>query len=82
VKIKRIKAEQAPPKHKQSVSKMSRDLEAHIAVLGSDEVIQIQPDADQSIRGVKSSLTRTANRVGKKVETWDVDGTVYARLAG
>ena len=67
-----------PPR---AMSKRAKEAHAIVAQLVSGKTAKVTPDKDQSLRGVKASLSRVATSQGKKVVTYD-DGThVYARLA-
>ena len=41
----------------------------------------IIPDDGQTMRGLKASMSRAAKRKGTKITSWDVDGTLYIKLA-
>jgi hypothetical protein len=42
----------------------------------------VTPEKAETVRGLKSTLTRAGNREGRAVRVWDVDGVVYVSLRG
>lgn len=68
-KIETIKASEAPPPPKK-MSKSSQQLFAALSSLKKDEVLRLQPDADKSLRGLKTAVGRVASRNNLKIESW------------
>lgn len=76
-----LDASKAPRPGKKPTTKQGRASQELLAGLTVGTVLQIKPREGQTVRGVKVSLTRAAKSLGKTIETWDVDGVVYAKLA-
>ena len=68
----------APPKAMSASAKASLEI---INALKPGHVAKVTPDAGQSLRGLKSGLTRVATNNGKKVITWSDDIYAYVKLA-
>ena len=63
------------------MSKQAKESHAIVAQLVPGKTAKVTPDKGQSLRGVKTGLSRVASSQGKKVQTYD-DGThAYVRLA-
>lgn len=71
----------APRPGKKPTTKQGRISQQLLAGLTKGKVLQVKPKEGQTVRGVKVSLSRAAKSLGKSVNTWDVDGVVYAELA-
>lgn len=76
-----INEKDAPP----APGKMTKGMEessAILAQLGKGKVAAVTPDGDQTMRGLKASMSRAAKRQGTKITAWDVEGTLYIKLGG
>jgi hypothetical protein len=51
-----------------------------LANLRSGMVARIELEGGETARGVKSSITRAARRLGKDVDVWDAAGSVFAQM--
>jgi hypothetical protein len=80
MKVTIINEQDAPTIPKAS-SKAARESLAVINRLEPGKVAKITPDEGQSIRGIKTSLTRVGSKNGRPVITWDDGSHVYAKLA-
>ncbi len=79
MKYRIIDASDAPGASK-PVNKLRQAVTELVLSLEDGKAAVITPDREESIRGLKSTITRAGNREGKKVRVWDVDGKVYVRL--
>ena len=75
-----INEKDAPPAPAKTTKGMDESA-AILAQLGKGKVAAITPDDGQTMRGLKASMSRAANRQGTKITAWDVDGTLYIKLA-
>jgi hypothetical protein len=76
--IEVIKATEAPVPPKK-VSKVAQEVVLALQALKKDEVLKISPEADKSIRGLKTSIGRISSNAGIKVESYDEGGFVYVK---
>jgi hypothetical protein len=63
---------------------MTRAAQESLAILNQltkGKVARIEPSEGQSVRGLKSSISRVATNNKLKVSQWDVDGVLYVKLA-
>ena len=80
MKVTTIRPEEAPPKPRPTASKLTRQVEAMLTNLKSGAVAKIELEGGETARGVKSSITRAARRMGEDVDTWDAAGSVFAQM--
>ncbi|NEL70297.1 hypothetical protein G3V86_24650 [Escherichia coli] len=80
MRIKMIEAAEAPRSGKPANKGLTEVTEL-IMTLEAGKVAVITPEKDQSLRGLKSRLTRAGNREGRKVNVWEVEGRIYCELA-
>lgn len=74
-----IKESDAPPPPKLMSASAKASLEI-INALKPGHVAKITVPEGQSLRGIKSGISRVAKNNDKKVLTWDSDGLVYVKL--
>lgn len=55
------------------------EYEGYITQVGSGKVGQISPSEGDTVRGIALRVSRAAKRVGRDVETWVAEGSVYFR---
>jgi hypothetical protein len=82
MKVTTIRPEEAPPKPRPTASKMTRQVEEMLTNLKPGAVARIDLEGDETARGLKSSITRAARRMGKDVDLWDASGAVFVQLRG
>jgi len=58
-----------------------REYEKYIESVRSGQVGKLAPSRGESARGVALRVSRAGKRVGKSVNTWVVDGTVYFSIS-
>lgn len=58
-----------------------REYEKYIESVKSGQVGKLAPSRGESARGVALRVSRAGKRVGKSVNTWVVDGTVYFSIS-
>ncbi len=75
-RIETIKASDAPAPPKK-MSKASQQILDAINNLKRDQVLRLQPDPDQSMRGLKMSVARTASRNDVEIESWTDEAQEY-----
>jgi hypothetical protein len=80
MKYRLIDAADAPSASK-PVNKLRQAVTEMVLTLEEGKAAVITPEKDESVRGLKSTITRAGNREGRKVRVWDIDGKVYVRLA-
>ena len=80
MKVTTIRPDEAPPKPRPTASKMTRQVEEMLANLKPGSVAKIDLEGNETARGVKSSITRAARRMGKDVDLWDAAGSVFAQM--
>jgi hypothetical protein len=56
-----------------------RELNEYVETIKSGKIVQITPEGNATVRGLKASLTRRANQMGVKVEYRDMDKGFAAR---
>ena len=76
--IEVIKAADAPAPPKK-VSKVAQEIVLALQGLKKDEVLKIAPEADKSIRGLKTSVGRVSSNAGIKIESYDDGQFVYVK---
>ncbi len=81
MKVELLDDDKAPPPPK-PMSKRAKESHAIIAQLVPGKTAKVTPDKGQSLRGVKTALSRVAMSQGEKVQTWDDGNHPYVRLAG
>jgi hypothetical protein len=62
---------------------MTRAAQESLAILNQlskGKVARIKPGEGQTVRGLKSSISRVATNNKLKVTQWDVDGVLYVKL--
>lgn len=75
-----IESSKAPRPGKKPTTKRGEVSQRLVAGLTTGKVLRVQPEAGQTVRGVKVSLSRAAKNLGRTIETWDIEGIVYAEL--
>lgn len=73
--------ERDAPKPPKALSKSARAALEVIKSLKPGKVARVTPQDNQSVRGIKTSLSRVATNNEKKVEVWSIDEVVYIKLA-
>ncbi len=73
--------EKDAPKPPKAVSKSAREVLELINSLKPGKVARVSPQEGQTVRGVKTSISRVASNNQKKIEVWSIDETVYIKLA-
>ena len=63
-------------------SNAAEEAESIIKQLGKGKVAKVEPDPEQTIRGLRVSLGRSAKAAGIGLQTWDADGVLYVKLLG
>lgn len=61
---------------------LAAEFEGALARLVAGKVLEIRLDGVTTKRGARAVLTRAAKRRGCRLVQWDVDGVLYAELAG
>ena len=80
MKVELLDNDKAPPPPK-AMSKRAQESHAIIAQLVPGKTAKVTPDKGQTLRGVKTALSRVATSQGRKVQTWDDGSHAYVRLA-
>jgi hypothetical protein len=81
VKYELIDASAAPPKPASPQNKRQQMVQSIILDLVPGKVARVQLEGKEAPRGVKTSLTRAAKKMGKSINVWDAQGAVYAEIA-
>jgi predicted RNA-binding protein YlqC (UPF0109 family) len=76
-----IISESEAPAVPKAMTRAAQESLALLNQLSKGKVARIKPREGQSIRGLKSSISRVASNNNKKVTQWDVDGVLYVKLA-
>lgn len=79
-KVQIISENEAPTPPK-AMTRTAQESLAILQQLSKGKVARIEPGEGQSMRGLKSSLSRVASNNNKKITQWDVDGVLYVKLA-
>jgi hypothetical protein len=82
MKVTTIRPDEAPPKPRPTACTMTRQVEEMLANLKPGSVTKIDLEGNETARGVKSSITRAARRMGKEVDLWDAAGSVFVQQRG
>lgn len=78
-KVQIISENDAPAAPK-AMTRAAQESLAILNQLSKGKVARIEPGEGQSIRGLKSSISRVATNNKMKVSQWDVDGVLYVKL--
>jgi hypothetical protein len=78
-KVQIISENDAPPAPK-AMTRAAQESLAILNQLSKGKVARIEPGEGQSLRGLKSSISRVAANNKLKVSQWDVDGVLYVKL--
>lgn len=79
-KVQIISENEAPTPPK-AMTRTAQESLAILNQLSKGKVAKIEPGDGQSMRGLKSSLSRVASNNKMKITQWDVDGVLYVKLA-
>lgn len=74
-----ISEHDAPPPPK-AMTRAAQESYAILHQLTKGKVARVEPGEGQTVRGIKSSLSRVATNNKMKIMHWDVDGVVYVKL--
>lgn len=77
--IKLIDPDKAPPAPPRTGASRSQEFIELVESLPENKVAEITPEEGQSIRGIKVSIGRIANKREIKVRTWDANDKVYVK---
>ncbi|MCA9858937.1 MAG: hypothetical protein KC438_04405 [Thermomicrobiales bacterium] len=75
-----IISENEAPAAPKAMTRAAQESLAILNQLSKGKVARIEPGEGQSIRGLKSSISRVATNNKLKVTQWDVDGVLYVKL--
>ena len=75
-----IDRSRAPEPPRPGVSKNVAVYDQLVASLVPGKVARIEPDPNETPRGIKTSLSRAAQRAGLRVRSWDSGSAVFAEL--
>lgn len=79
MKITKVKAADAPAPPKQ-MSAMTQEVLTALQGLKADEVLKVDVEEGQTVRGLKVTFGRIASNNSIKVESWNTDDTaIYVR---
>lgn len=73
--------ESEAPAAPKAMTRAAQESLAMLNQLTKGKVARIEPSEGQSVRGLKSSISRVATNNKIKVSQWDVDGVLYVKLA-
>jgi hypothetical protein len=57
-----------------------REYEQYVGAVKGGQVGKLAPAKNESPRGLALRVSRAGKRIGKSVDTWVVDGSVYFRV--
>jgi len=75
-----IDRSKAPEPPRPGVSKNVAVYDQLVASLVPGRVARIEPDPNETPRGIKTSIARAAQRAGRRVRSWGQGNVVYAEL--
>jgi hypothetical protein len=76
-----IDREHIPPQSTElTMTERRRQSERVVAELVPGKAAKIEPGPKDTPRGIKASLTRAAKRQNRAIQSWEIDGVVYAEL--
>ena len=77
-----IDAASAPKPNRQAGALAARmaEYDAYVSDVKKGQVGKLTPAANESPRGLALRVSRAAKRLGKKADTWVVDGVLYFRI--
>jgi len=73
-----INEKDAPPAP-DKMSKNAAEAASIVSRLKKGTVARVEPEADQTIRGLRVNLARAAKQSGVRLQTWDVGGILYVK---
>lgn len=76
--IRNVSDVPAPRRSSKAILESQLEYEGYIERIGAD-VGELELGEGEQPRSVKVRLRRAATRLGKEIETWDVEGRVYFR---
>jgi hypothetical protein len=82
MKVKMIDAASVtpPPRQQSAKARAAMELISNLYAESGSKVAQIEPDVDESIRGLKTSISRQAKTMNKAVRVWDQNGSVFVAV--
>lgn len=80
--FRKLPAEQAPRPSRQTgrLTARMRLYEEFIRQVGPNEVGELRPEGNETVRGLVLRVARAAKRLNVNVETWVDNGNVYFRV--
>lgn len=74
-----VKEADAPKPGRQSgrLAARMREYERYVEAVGAGKVGKLTPGSDETARGIALRVSRAGKRMGRHVNTWIVDDTVY-----
>ena len=75
-----IDRSKAPEPPRPGASKNVAVYDRLVAALEPGKVARIEPDPNETPRGIKTSLARAAKRAGRQLRSWDHGNVVYVEL--
>lgn len=79
--FERVPESKAPPPPRSSLpaalQARMREFDSFLADLAPGEVGRLEPERDETTRGVSMRLSRASKRTNQPIEVWAADGIVY-----